>query len=87
MVQAIEAVCRAGQIAPLEPVQFEENEQLVIVRMQAAVATAPAPSQKAADWEDFVGVLKDSPHWNGDPQAVQDALRYPSPVQSSPAQR
>ena len=36
MYQAIEAVCRAGQIVPLEPVHFEENEHLVIVRMPAA---------------------------------------------------
>lgn len=76
MVQAIEAVCRGGQIVPLEPVQFEENEHLVIVRMPAAALAAPTSSAKAADWESFVGTLKDSPHWNGDPQAIQEALRH-----------
>ena len=76
MVQAIEAVCRGGQIVPLEPVQFEENEHLVIVRMPAAGAAVPAQAEKAADWESFVGVLKGSPHWNGDPQDVQEALRH-----------
>ena len=74
MYQAIEAICRAGQIIPLEPVRFEENEHLVIVRMPAAPAAAipPAKTQAAADdWQHFAGLLKDSPNWNGDPQAVQ----------------
>ena len=78
MYQAIEAICRAGQIIPLEPVRFEENEHLVIVRLPAAPAAAipPAKTQAAAgDWQHFVGLLKDSPNWNGDPQAVQEAMR------------
>lgn len=78
MYQAIEAICRAGQIIPLEPVRFEENEHLVIVRMPAAPAAAipPAKTQAAADdWQHFAGLLKDSPNWNGDPQAVQEAIR------------
>ena len=73
MYQAIEATCRAGQIVPLEPVRFEENEHLVIVRMPAPKAVPAPPS--GADWQQFVGILKDSPHWNGDPQDVQEALR------------
>ena len=78
MYQAIEAICRAGQIIPLEPVRFEENEHLAIVRMPAAPAAAipPAKTQAAADdWQHFAGLLKDSPNWNGDPQAVQEAMR------------
>jgi hypothetical protein len=74
MYQAIEAICRAGQIIPLEQVRFEENEHLVIVRIPAVrsvVAEAAAP-----DWQSFAGVLKDSPHWNGDPQAIQEAMRH-----------
>ena len=31
--QAIEAISRAGVIEPIEPVQFEENEPLVILRL------------------------------------------------------
>jgi hypothetical protein len=29
----------------------------------------------AADWQEFVGLLKTSPNWQGDPQAVQEAMR------------
>ena len=75
MVQAIEAVCRAGQIIPLEPVQFEENEHLVIVRMPIAPASKASQPEATTDLDSFIGALKDSPHWNEDPQAVQEALR------------
>ncbi|WP_338414284.1 antitoxin family protein [uncultured Sphaerotilus sp.] len=75
MYQAIEAVCRAGQIVPLEPVHFEENEHLVIVRMPAARPAAASPAG-GGDWQSLAGVLKDSPHWNGDPLAVQEAMRH-----------
>lgn len=74
MYHAIEAICRAGQIIPLEPVRFEENEHLVIVRLPVSSAAATAPVI-ADDWRQFAGVLKDSPNWNGDPQAVQEAMR------------
>jgi hypothetical protein len=33
MYQAIEAICRNGAIQPLEPVVFDENEHLVILRL------------------------------------------------------
>ncbi|MEY2873856.1 MAG: hypothetical protein RLZZ373_1227 [Pseudomonadota bacterium] len=78
MYQAIEAICRAGQIIPLEPVRVEENEHLVIVRMPAAPAAATRPTTTEAtanDWQHFAGMLKDSPNWNGDPQTVQEAMR------------
>ncbi len=33
MYQAIEAVCQNGTIQPLEPIAFDENEHLVILRL------------------------------------------------------
>lgn len=33
MYQAIEAISRAGVIRPLEPILFDENEHLVILRL------------------------------------------------------
>ena len=33
MYQAIEAVCRNGTIKPLEPIVFDEDEHLLIVRL------------------------------------------------------
>mgnify|MGYP001171440207 CR=1 FL=1 len=75
MYTAIEAVSRAGVIEPLEPVQFEDGERLVIVRLsKPAPSTAPA-TDAAPNWRRFVGLLKDSPHLGGDPVTLQQALR------------
>jgi hypothetical protein len=78
MYQAIEAICRAGQIIPLEPIRFEENEHLVIVRLPATMKPAEPvmPASTATDWQGLVGVLKESPNWRGDPLAVQEAMRH-----------
>ena len=75
MYQAIEAISRAGVIEPLEPVQFEENEHLVILRLSkawASTATSPTPT---TDWKRFAGLLKTSPNLNGDPLAIQREMR------------
>lgn len=78
MHPAIEAVCRGGQIVPLEPVQFEEDERLVIVRLPRLAQGGVEPAMQGAtraDWRSFVGHLRESPHWRGDPLAVQEAMR------------
>jgi hypothetical protein len=75
MYQAIEAVCRAGQIVPLEPVHFEENEHLVIVRLPVAALGSTAVPAAAPDWQTFVGALQGSTNWQGDPQTVQEGMR------------
>ena len=75
MYQAIEAVCRAGRIVPLEPVQFQEDEHLVIVRLPMTVAEKSIDVAPPADWQQFVGVLQASSNWQGDAQAVQEVLR------------
>ena len=75
MYRAIAATSRAGVIEPLEPVVFEKNEQLVIVRLPKSGAVADTAPAVASDWRDWVGRLKDSPKWNGDPLAVQREMR------------
>ena len=76
MYQAIEAISKAGVIQPLEPVMFDENEHLVILRLSKTyVGTTAAPTQPA-DWKRWAGVLKDSPNLNGDPVAIQQAMRH-----------
>lgn len=46
------------------------------VHQASAVAPTPSvPAPATGDWQQFAGVLKDSPNWNGDPQAVQEAMR------------
>ena len=74
MYQAIEAVSKAGVIQVLEPIQFEENEQLVILRISKKWQ-APETSEKSQDWRKFVGQLKNSPAFDGDPVALQQAMR------------
>lgn len=75
MYQAIEAVCREGRIVPLEAVSFHENESLVILRLPAKQATPHASTSAALDWRGVVGVLKESPNWNEDPQRIQEGMR------------
>jgi hypothetical protein len=53
MYQAIEAQCRHGRIEPLEPVVFDENETLVILRLPRvdggdSVASAPKVPMRGA---------------------------------------
>jgi hypothetical protein len=47
MYQAIEAQCRHGRIEPLEPVVFDENETLVILRLPRADGGERVPSQES----------------------------------------
>jgi hypothetical protein len=78
MHPAIEAVCRGGWIVPLEPVRFEEEERLVIVRLPPPARDAGGLAVQGTaqtDWRSFVGQLRESPHWSGDPLAVQEAMR------------
>lgn len=75
MYPAIAAVSRAGVIEPLEPVVFEENERLVILRLSKPYAGEPSTAAQAADWRAWVGRLKDSPSWGGDPVAEQQDMR------------
>lgn len=74
MYPAIEAIAKGGIIEPLEPVEFEDNEQLVILRLTKPWTEkgVTAPPQ---DWHDFVGTLKSSPHFNDDPVAIQQSFR------------
>ncbi|MEO5796108.1 MAG: antitoxin family protein [Rhodoferax sp.] len=76
MYQAIEAVSLSGVIQPLEPVVFDENEQLVILRISKSIHMQAVPQAQPADWKQWVGTLKASPHLNGDPVDIQQAMRH-----------
>ena len=79
MIQAIEAVCVNGAITPLEPVVFEEAESLVILRLSRppvySVLQGQPPPAESAGWRRFVGLLKGSPSFNGDPVTIQREMR------------
>ncbi len=74
MYPAIEAIAKGGIIEPMEPVKFDDNEHLIILRLSKSWTQShvTAPTK---DWRDFVGSLKSSPHFNGDPVVVQQRLR------------
>lgn len=73
MYQAIEAVSKAGHIHPLEPVDFDENEQLIILRVSKQWDNNSTTKTKS--WQKFAGVLKNSPAFEGDPVEIQRAMR------------
>ena len=49
MYQAIDAISKAGVIQPLEPVSFEEDERLVILRLSRPQAKEVPPDRKGVD--------------------------------------
>jgi predicted DNA-binding antitoxin AbrB/MazE fold protein len=75
MYQAIEAISTAGVIKPLEPVLFDDNEPLVILRLTKTYA-AQATATQHTNWQQWAGALKASPHLNGDPLAIQKEMRH-----------
>jgi predicted DNA-binding antitoxin AbrB/MazE fold protein len=75
MYQAIDAVSRAGVIEPLESVQFEENEHLLILRLSRPW-TPSDKTQAKTDWRQLTGVLKASPNLNDNPVQIQQEMRH-----------
>ena len=56
MYQAIEAISKSGIIQLLEPVQLEENEQLVVLRIfKRSTHTETPVSTTSKNWSKFVG--------------------------------
>lgn len=46
-----------------------------ITDQTAEQGAAEKPPVIATDWQGLVGVLADSPHWKGDPVAIQQSMR------------
>ncbi len=76
MYQAIEAISKSGMIQLLEPVQFEENKELVVLRISKRSTHSETPIlAPSKDWRKFVGILKSSPIFGDDPEAIQQEMR------------
>ncbi|MBF0285486.1 MAG: hypothetical protein HQL51_13625 [Magnetococcales bacterium] len=87
MEPPIEAVFTQGVIQPSTPVSFAEGERLVILRAPESVHAdtqpdAPSPADldgetppQEPNWHRFIGILRDSPVFKGDPVAIQRAMR------------
>jgi hypothetical protein len=74
MYQAIEAISKSGVIQLLEPIEFEENEPLVVLRLSKKW-TAPETAAPSKDWREFAGQLKSSPTFAGDSVHIQQEMR------------
>jgi hypothetical protein len=74
MYPTIDAIAKGGIIEPLEPVKFDDNEHLYILRLSKPMIPS-AGSRPVADWREFAGTLKSSPNFNEDPVALQRELR------------
>lgn len=57
------------------PAELLRRPRQVLVTFTEEPAAATDTTESVADWQGFVGALKGSPHWNGDPQTVQEAMR------------
>jgi predicted DNA-binding antitoxin AbrB/MazE fold protein len=76
MYQAIEAISKSGVIQVLEPIEFEENEQLVVLRISKKWKAPETTSKsKSKDWRKFAGKLKTSSAFEGDPVNIQQEMR------------
>ena len=76
MYQAIEAISKSGIMILLEPVQLEENEQLVVLKISKRSTHTETPvSTPSKDWRNFVGLLKSSAVFGVDPLAIQQEMR------------
>lgn len=74
MYQAIDAILKDGVIQALEPVQFEENEHLVILRLFKSWKSKKT-IEPAVDWKHLAGMLKASPNLNDNPLLIQQEMR------------
>ena len=74
MYQAIEAISKSGVIQLLEPIEFDENEPLVVLSLSKKLTT-PEMTTPLKDWRKFTGQLKSSPAFTGDPGLIQQEMR------------
>lgn len=74
MYPTIEAIAKGGIIEPLEPVKFDDNEHLYILRLSKPMPPSSV-AKPAAVWREFAGSLKSSTNFNEDPVVMQRALR------------
>ncbi|MBU3694435.1 MAG: hypothetical protein FGM40_06350 [Rhodocyclaceae bacterium] len=78
MLRTYEALLQPnGQIQFLDhPAESSDSPRHVLVTFtEDTEAPVKGGQAEPADWRDLVGLLKASPHWAGDPQTVQQAMR------------
>lgn len=78
MIRSYEAeVGMDGTVRLQEPLTLRGRHRAVVTVLEPLdlVDSLVQPADKARDWRRFVGIMKDTPHFNGDPVALQKAMR------------
>ncbi len=78
MMHSYEAeVGRDGKVRLREPLALRDRHRAVVIVMEPMEASEPPayPTDASRDWRRFVGVMKDTAHFNADPVAIQKAMR------------
>lgn len=79
MLQTVEAIVEpSGSVRLLEQLHVDHPCRAVVTLVEAATHAPDArtvATSEAVEWRRFVGVLKDSPHFNGDPITAQRTMR------------
>ena len=66
-----------GKVRLREPLTLRGRHRAVVTVLEP-LETDEAPTQltnKVLDWQRFAGIMKDTPHFNGDPVVLQKAMR------------
>ncbi|MEO5330127.1 MAG: hypothetical protein H7829_18015 [Magnetococcus sp. THC-1_WYH] len=67
-----------GRVWLREPLPLSCRHRAVVTVLEP-LESAENPAQTAADetrdWQRFAGVMRDTPHFNADPVAIQKAIR------------
>ena len=56
-------------------VHLDRKPRRVLVTFTDEGLTGATQPTASADWQSLVGVLATSPHWSGDPVAIQQSMR------------
>ncbi|MBF0426766.1 MAG: hypothetical protein HQL66_13205 [Magnetococcales bacterium] len=66
-----------GHVRLLEPVRLHGPCRAVVTVLGPLGSEKIASDAMASspDWRRFVGIMKESPHFNGDPVSIQKAMR------------
>ena len=78
MMHSYEAEVSAdGQVRLREPMVLRGRHRAVLTVLEPLESDeiASGSMESSPNWRRFAGVMKESPHFNGDPVAIQKALR------------
>lgn len=66
-----------GRVRLCEPIALQGRHRAVVTILEPLGEEGGVSKKNttAQDWRQFTGIIKDSPHFNGDPVTTQKALR------------